>query len=440
MSEHHVLRLTLLLFFCLSCFAQTHQPDLKLTAHDILTGGFPSQKGLWRDTTRKDAEMKKTLNNTGAEFERITDKYEALIFNQSLDHKLLMHYFPEGAWNDWGQRYWEDWSSYKVGGPVFLYIDQNYNEDPDNDFVAGFDTYFGELAAEFGAVMYILEARNSLSGYHLDTLFAPFGLDPDQILGDTAHFIIEISKLHGLNTSPWIVFGSEYAAWMRVKFPHLVTAGIAVDALVESKLDYFDPLQKLSDFYGQSVETENSGLRCDEAIGEAFKEYDYLARIGDYATLVDALNLCSLDVGATEKSKHMQLTFIKQYIILDFFGPAAFMADHDPNYDYDYDDICLTMTDETEPSYLNRMKKLLASSSCLDLDYAEFVEDFSRFFPLNWWACSQVSILTTNVDNTAFGDSISLASQEQLCNDLLAAGYSGLGAVPPMDCLVSKTF
>ena len=135
----------------------------------------------------------------------------------------------------------------------------------------------------------------------------------------------------------------------------------------------------------------------------------------------------------------MQLTFIKSWVIFAFFGPEAYVAENFDSYDYDqtYDQVCQTMTDETEASYLVRMKNLrtiIYGDNCLMLiNYPEMVAELPLLGPgwlfFIWRLCSQLSILTTNNDNIAFGEAIPLAFQEQVCNDLIG---------PQMDCYVSK--
>ena len=66
-----------------------------------------------------------------------------------------------------------------------------------------------------------------------------------QALEDMAHFISSMSDEHGLST--WITFGGSYpgalSAWMRLKFPDLVTGAVASSAPVHAKLDFHEYLQ-----------------------------------------------------------------------------------------------------------------------------------------------------------------------------------------------------
>jgi hypothetical protein len=53
-------------------------------------------------------------------------------------------------------------------------------------------------------------------------------LSSEQALADAANFIQQYSNANpGLLQVPWIVFGGSYsgsmAAWLRLKYPHLVT-------------------------------------------------------------------------------------------------------------------------------------------------------------------------------------------------------------------------
>ena len=70
-----------------------------------------------------------------------------------------------------------------------------------------------------------------------------------QALEDAAHFISSMRDEHNLTT--WITFGGSYAgslsAWMRLKFPELVSGAVASSAPVFAKLDFHEYLQVVMD-------------------------------------------------------------------------------------------------------------------------------------------------------------------------------------------------
>lgn len=69
----------------------------------------------------------------------------------------------------------------------------------------------------------------------------------DQALQDVAEFITYIkAQIPSLATSKVILFGASWsanmAAWMRQKYPHLITGAWASSAPLEAKADFYGSL------------------------------------------------------------------------------------------------------------------------------------------------------------------------------------------------------
>ncbi|CAH1107856.1 unnamed protein product [Psylliodes chrysocephalus] len=76
-------------------------------------------------------------------------------------------------------------------------------------------------------------------------------LTSQQALADLAFFIEAMNKQHELSSDvKWIVFGGSYAgslaAWMRLKYPHLVHGAVSSSAPLLAKLDFSGEKLKLS--------------------------------------------------------------------------------------------------------------------------------------------------------------------------------------------------
>nr|ACO10272.1 Lysosomal Pro-X carboxypeptidase precursor [Caligus rogercresseyi] len=130
------------------------------------------------------------------------------------------------------------WDS-QHGGPIFLYA----GNEGDIEAFAQNTGFMWDIAPEFNALIIFIEHR-----YYGKSL--PFGKDslkPDpkmngyltseQALADYARFVTEFkSTRKGAKDSPVIVFGGSYggmlAAWMRIKYPHIVNGAIAGSAPV----------------------------------------------------------------------------------------------------------------------------------------------------------------------------------------------------------------
>lgn len=68
-------------------------------------------------------------------------------------------------------------------------------------------------------------------------------LSTSQALADLATVIISMNKKHELpENTKWIVFGGSYAgnlaAWMRLKYPHLVHGAVASSAPVLAQFNF----------------------------------------------------------------------------------------------------------------------------------------------------------------------------------------------------------
>lgn len=93
-------------------------------------------------------------------------------------------------------------------------------------------------------------------------------LTSEQALQDAASFIEFFKRKHNLsNNNKWIVFGGSYsgslAAWLRLKYPHLISGAIASSAPVQAILN-FDQYLKVVD--------ASLGSQCVSEIRSAVNE------------------------------------------------------------------------------------------------------------------------------------------------------------------------
>lgn len=68
-------------------------------------------------------------------------------------------------------------------------------------------------------------------------------LSSEQALADLAEFIVNIQMEYKIpNTTKWIAFGGSYpgslAAWLRMKYPHLIYASVSSSGPLLAKLDF----------------------------------------------------------------------------------------------------------------------------------------------------------------------------------------------------------
>ena len=103
-------------------------------------------------------------------------------------------------------------------------------------------------AKETGAAMLLLEHRFYGKSHPTPDLGVKnlVWLSSRQALADLANFITQMEASHNL-TGPWVALGGSYpgslAAWLRLKYPHLVTGSVSTSGPLLAKADFFEYLE-----------------------------------------------------------------------------------------------------------------------------------------------------------------------------------------------------
>jgi len=68
-------------------------------------------------------------------------------------------------------------------------------------------------------------------------------LSSDQALADLAEFIVNIKNKYDIpSAAKWVAFGGSYpgtlAAWLRMKYPHLIHAAVSSSGPLLAKIDF----------------------------------------------------------------------------------------------------------------------------------------------------------------------------------------------------------
>ncbi|KAF2892635.1 hypothetical protein ILUMI_13538 [Ignelater luminosus] len=156
--------------------------------------------------------------------------------------QILDHFNPIDP-RTWKQRFQTNHQYYNAsnGGSVFLFIG---TESPIELKIITESAWF-DYAKKFGALCFQLEHR------YYGKSFPTKDIDDDnmrylttqQALADLAQFISEMNKRYKLPAdTKWIAFGCSYganlAAWLRLKYPHLVYGAVCSNAILTAKIDY----------------------------------------------------------------------------------------------------------------------------------------------------------------------------------------------------------
>ncbi|GAA5804086.1 hypothetical protein HPULCUR_009572 [Helicostylum pulchrum] len=199
---------------------------------------------------RQKIQINQASTQVTTEEEKVPEKYGPYFFDQPIDHFSLNT-------STFKHRYWANTDHYKTGGPVILY---NAGETPaDSRSFYVINSTMAELAKQLEGIIIVMEHRfygssmpaPDFSANSLQTL------NTEQALEDIASFIKDL-KLPNLNVelppapeTKYIVYGGSYsgnlAAWMRLKYPHLVFAAVPSSAPVQMSYNYyqyFDPIRK----------------------------------------------------------------------------------------------------------------------------------------------------------------------------------------------------
>jgi serine protease 16 len=164
---------------------------------------------------------------------------------QFFEHQLKDHFNAHNS-GHWAQRYYVNDTFWKKPfGPVFLMIEGEGAAQPK----WAYSGHHMDMAKEFGAIVFSLEHRYygaSAPVENLSTENLQF-LSSEQALADLAVFMDFIRGKYDLDIGEngrnrVIAFGGSYpgalAAWVRVKYPHLIYGSIASSAPVLAELDF----------------------------------------------------------------------------------------------------------------------------------------------------------------------------------------------------------
>jgi hypothetical protein len=181
------------------------------------------------------------------------------------------HFDPTKKLNTFNNRYWAASSSYKPGGPVFIYDVGEANASSNALFrIQNSTSFFKQIVDQYNGIGIVWEHRfygNSTPGgpINVNTSAESFRyLNTEQSLADVAAFASQFTlKNRGINytltpeKTPWVFVGGSYpgmrAAFMREKYPDTIYASYASSAPVQASVDqsfYFEPIWRGMQKYG----------------------------------------------------------------------------------------------------------------------------------------------------------------------------------------------
>ncbi|XP_068085751.1 putative serine protease K12H4.7 [Anabrus simplex] len=340
-----------------------------------------------------------------------------------MDQKLD-HYDPTSNVT-WKQLYFASNTYYKPGGPAFLFIS---GEGPASaSWVQGGQMV--DLAEAHGAIAFELEHRyygDSHPTPDLSTKNLRF-LTSEQALADLAYFIQLMNKQFELEDTKWIVFGGSYAgnlaAWMRLKYPHLVHAAVASSAPVLAQTDFTGYFEVVGSVMNAS------STQCYDDVKNATQELNKLLQTEEGVQKVTKLfNLCKpIDTNIKNDVYYLQSSY------------AGMFASTVQYNSYERDDIgalCKEVTDpERGATPLERYVRVnvINTNECLNISFNDIKEFYGNvswdgYSLLRAWmyqTCTEYGYYqTTDSPNQPFSDGFPLQFYIDQCTVLYGEEFN----------------
>ncbi|KAJ2954280.1 hypothetical protein O0L34_g2531 [Tuta absoluta] len=359
-------------------------------------------------------------------------------FEQKLDHSS-----PSDQ-RTWKQRYFVNDSFYdfKNPGPVFLMIGGEGPADA-RWMVKG---AWIEYAKYFKALCINLEHRYYGESHPLGDLSVKnmSYLSSGQALSDLAYFISAMNAKYRLTSDvKWVAFGGSYpgslAAWLRMKYPHLVHAAVSSSGPLLAKvnfMEYFkvvvDALRKYDD------DRHNDDGACVEELKKAHEQIEMMIKVHP-EDIEKEYRVCKPFADA---NKNDMKTFYNA--IADGFADLVqYNKDNRIGADEKYknltiDTVCKMMNDKTGkmPAYkklakFNSINLEKSKEKCLDYSYQNMIDELRNTSygegARQWMyqTCTEFGFYqTSSAEVEVFGSHIDLQYYIQQCQDVFGNKYN----------------
>ncbi len=333
-------------------------------------------------------------------------------FEQRVDH------FDPSSMETWRQRYSVNRAHYRPGGPVFLMIG--------GESVADFGAVteggsWLQFAREVGAMCFVLEHRfygESMPRPDFSVKNLAY-LSVDQALADLAAFTAAMKTEHNVTDASWIAFGGSYpgslAAWLRVRYPHLIDAAVSSSAPVQSTADFPGYLEVVSDVL------DATDRECRPALEDAIHRLDkLLGEVFGFEKAAKKFGMCDFFDGYQPKNVAelvMSIMGIFKGAVQYNRGSVTVKA------------LCDIMTGKTKSRHrFNSVIGTLEEKTTLD-----YLADVNRFYlDANFYGCFQADYMK-EVQSLRLPTSTRRAWLYQTCTELGGFQTSSLAGSPYTD-------
>ncbi|XP_006663226.2 lysosomal Pro-X carboxypeptidase-like [Oryza brachyantha] len=248
-------------------------------------------------------------------------QYETRRFTQRLDHfnalpasyaTFQQRYLVNGTF--WGGR----------AAPVFVYA----GNEGEIELFANNTGLMWETAPRFRAMLVFVEHRyygDSMPAAAYSNSTTTGYLTTTQALADFAELILSLKANLSAHAAPVVVFGGSYggmlAAWMRMKYPHIVMGAVASSAPILGFYGLSDPYS----FYDViSNDFKSESQHCYDVLRSSWSELDKaLATDAGRAQLTHTFNMCKGNVDAIPGLLENALVYVA---MTDYPTPSSFLT------------------------------------------------------------------------------------------------------------------
>ncbi|XP_050530554.1 putative serine protease K12H4.7 [Daktulosphaira vitifoliae] len=360
----------------------------------------------------------------------ITDEW----FEQKLDH------FNPIDNRTWKQRYQINTEYYKEGGPIFLMI------GGEGEISALWMTNGAWInyAKEFNALCIQLEHRFYGKSHPTDDMSSEnlVYLSSEQALADIAQFIVDIKiQLNISASSKWIAFGGSYpgslAAWLRMKYPHLVHAAVSSSGPLLAKLDFYEYFKVVEDaLFGYKPECVTQIKNANQMLSKLVTSDKNTNYINKKFKLCDPLDI----------SKKKDVSNLFETLAGNFAEVVQYNKDNRLSVTTErrkltLETLCDIMIDESRHSPLDGYaavnSKFLSVNnlSCTDYTYDNFIRNYRN---VSWnsesaaggrqWTyqtCTEFGFYqTSNQEEHVFGNKFPIDFFIDMCSDIYGKKYN----------------
>ncbi|VVC45708.1 Alpha/Beta hydrolase fold,Peptidase S28 [Cinara cedri] len=388
---------------------------------------------LWKSSTVN--SIKQKYVGLGEPNSPTTDliNFEDKWFQQKLDH------FNPTETRTWKQRYQVNKNHYKKGGPVFLMIG---GEGP----ISTKWMYNGawiEYANEFHALCFQLEHRYYGKSHPTEDMSSKnlVYLNSEQALADAAEFIVNIQRKYEIPfTAKWIAFGGSYpgslAAWLRMKYPHLIYAAVSSSGPLLAKIDFPE--------YFQVVENALSTYKteCISQIKNANEIIDSLLESNEGLKIIEQkFKLCDpLDIHKQKDISNFFETLAGNFAEIVQYNKDNRFYENPERSSVTLETLCDIMVNKSLKTSLDRYaavnNKLLSLNglNCTEHVYSKMIDSYSN---ITWdseaaaggrqWTyqtCTEFGFYQTSYKESVFGNHFPLDFFIDMCTDIYGKLYN----------------